>query len=179
MTLPYKLLAVAGLLVAAWGWHAWDKDQAERAAYAAGQADTQQRWDQERIEQQALALLAEQRARAEEQAKVKAAQEAMNAHRKQAAQARADAAAAGDALRELRDALAARDAAARGGEAGADTAAGPCVDVGATERELLRSCAAEYQALAADADGVRARLLGLQEWVRGVCVSPSASAPGR
>ena len=35
-TIPpaYKLLAVAGLLAAVWGWHAWDRSRAEDAAYA-------------------------------------------------------------------------------------------------------------------------------------------------
>lgn len=176
MILPYKPLItagiVAGLLAAAWGWHAWDKSRAESAAYAAGQAEVQAKWDQERIEQQALALLAEQAARAEEQRRTKAAQEAMNAHRKQAQRARADADAAGSELERLRDALAARDAAARGGEAGSDAGAGCVVDAGATERKLLGSCASALTAMAEDFDVVSGRLRGLQAWVRGVCVSP-------
>lgn len=182
VTLLEKLAGAAILLAGLYAAHAWDRSRAESAAYAAGQAEVQGRWQAAQIEAQRAAIEAEQRERAKEQAKIKAAQEAVNATRKQAQRDRAAADAARSELGRLRDELAARDAAASGGAAGGDSGPGCVVDAGATERELLRACAAEYQALAADADGVRARLLGLQEWVRGVCVSPEwqpAPAPGR
>lgn len=73
--------------------------------------------------------------------------------------ARAAAGAARTERDRLRDALAARDRAAR-----SDAEAGTRVD-GAAERELLGSCSEEYAAMARDADAIAGRLRGLQQYV--------------
>lgn len=77
------------------------------------------------------------------------------------------AAAAGSELDGLRNQLAARDLAAT--EAASTT--GRADGTGA-ERQLLGHCAANLVELAKEADRIEAKLIGLQDYVRGVCQAP-------
>ena len=56
--------------------------------------------------------------------------------------------------------------------AGADTPALPRTNGASLERELLGECATALVEVAAGADGLAAQLLGLQSYVRNVCVAP-------
>lgn len=78
---------------------------------------------------------------------------------------RRDAAAAGSELEQLRRTVAARSSSRRV----AETATCPTsVDDSAAERELLVTCAAEYQTMAREADEIADRLRGLQAHKRAV-----------
>jgi hypothetical protein len=86
-------------------------------------------------------------------------------HKKRAAVA---AAGAQSELSRLRDALAAPSA----GAAGGDTRPAERVDgVAGLERELLGQCATAFVAMAAEADRLKAAVIGLQGYVREVCLA--------
>lgn len=51
-----------------------------------------------------------------------------------------------------------------------------CTREAATARELLGACSYRYAVLAADADGLRDQVLGLQQWHIDVCTVPAAGA---
>jgi hypothetical protein len=119
-------------------------------AYVAGQNDV-------RVKYQAAALEAEQEL-------VAAKQKAEAAYVQEKRKAAIASAGARDALDGLRDAIAERDAA---------QAAATCtrVDAGAgLERELLGQCAQALVGVAAQADGLEALVVGLQGYVKNVCL---------
>lgn len=126
-------------------------------AYVAGQNDV-------RVKYQAAALEAEKAARAKEQELVAAKQKAEAAYVQEKRKAAIASAGARDALDGLRDAIAERDAA---------QAATTCtrVDAGVgLERELLGQCAQALVGVAAQADGLEALVVGLQGYVKNVCL---------
>jgi hypothetical protein len=131
-----------------------------------GAGRIQAKWDAEKAATVAQALQASQEARRVEQSRARNVQESQDHARKIAEAARVDAAGARDELGRLRDELAARD------RVTAVAAGAKCVvDVGAAERKLLGACAAEYQRMAEEADGVRANLIELQGYVKALGVT--------
>lgn len=75
-------------------------------------------------------------------------------------------------LGSLREQLAARD---RADASAASAASG--ADAARAERELLGSCAGALVGMAQEADRVEAKLSGLQDYVRSVCLRPAKPAP--
>jgi hypothetical protein len=117
-----------------------------------------------RVQYQAAALKAEQQARSKEQTLLQQKQKAEAAYVKEKQKAAAAAAGADRALDGLRDALAERAAAA-------DTATCTRVDAGVgLEQELLGRCAVTLVELAEEADRLEAIVVGLQGYVKNVCI---------
>ncbi len=126
-------------------------------AYVAGQNDV-------RVQYQAAALKAEKDARAKEQELLAAKQKAEAAYVREKQKAAAASAGARDALDGMRNALAERDAAK-------ETAPGSRVDAGAgLERDILGRCAQTLVGLAAQADRLEAVVVGLQGYIKDVCL---------
>lgn len=149
----WLLSAVLAVIVAASGYagHRWTAARYEARIAA------------DREAAQRAALAASEAARVTEQER-RQAQERIDAqHQADMDRARRAAIAARGELDRLRAVLAARDRAAAehaGPSGGADDAA--------VERELLGACAARYQGLAAEADGLAGQVSGLQDYVRDV-----------
>jgi hypothetical protein len=138
-------------------------------AYVAGQEDVRVQWDQDKAERIALALQAEQRARTREQELVAARQQAEDQYVQLKKRAAAAAAGAQSELGRLRDELARPDGDPSGGDSGAAQRA----DGGARlERELLGQCAEALVGMAAEADRLEAVVVGLQGYVKQVCMAP-------
>jgi small-conductance mechanosensitive channel len=105
---------------------------------------------------------AEREARTREQAMADNARKAADTYDRNLKRAQAGAAGAMSELDGLRNALAASPAApASAAPSGAYAAGGP-------ERELLGACAATLQAMAAAADRLEAKVIGLQDYIRGL-----------
>ena len=103
---------------------------------------------------------AERDARTHEQAMADAARKASDAYTANLNRARAGAASALSELDGLRNAIATSPASpASAASAGTDGAGGP-------ERELLGNCAAALQGMAAQADRLESKVIGLQDYVR-------------
>ena len=115
---------------------------------------------------QTRALEAEKKARELEQSLVVEKQKAEERYVEQKRQAAVAAADARAELGRLRSALADRSAAPT------NPAAGPRVDGRAgLEQELLGQCASALVAMAAEADRLEAWIIGLQWYVKGVCLA--------
>lgn len=155
--LALRITLLAGLL----GGTALALGVAYGAGSKAGAKSVQAQWDAQARAVAASVLLAERAARETEQALAERVIEVTQrfTHEK-SLRDRAAVSAAGE-LRELQAALRA-SAATRG--ARRDTAAPAGAD-GASTSELLLACAAEHQAMAAEADAVAVRLTGLQDYV--------------
>lgn len=135
-------------------------------AYRGGKSAVRSAWDKEKAELTAKALAAEQAVRQKEQALVAQRQQAEKRYVEEKRKAATAALAAESALDGLRNELAARDR----DLASADSAASSRADGGARlERELLGSCATALTELAAEADRLEARIVGLQAYVKQVC----------
>lgn len=145
---PYMAVAMlAGS--AAWivqGWRANSTIQEMKAAHARAQA------------------LAESQARSKEAELNEARQKAEIEYAKSKRKVAVDLTAAQAELDRLRDTIDFRSR-----ETSSDTPAATCTYGTATERELLGACARSLVTLAADADELRAQVLGLQSYIRGVC----------
>lgn len=114
---------------------------------------------------QARALEAERQAREREQALMVEKQKAEERYVEQKRKAESAAAGARTELGRLRSALADR------GEVTSNPAAGPRVDGRAgLEQELLGQCAAALVSMAAEADRLEAWIIGLQGYVKNVCL---------
>lgn len=135
-------------------------------AYRAGKASVRADWDRDIAQRTAQALKAEQDARAKESALVAARQKVEVQYAQQKKRDAAAIAGAQSELDGLRNALAARDS-----QAGPDSTATPGTD-GAPrlERQLLGQCATALTQLAETADGLETRIVGLQGYVRDVCL---------
>ena len=115
---------------------------------------------------QTQALAAEQKIRELEQNLMAQKQKAEEAYVEQKRKAAAAAASAQSELGRLRDALAQR------GQTPADPASSPGVDDRAgLEQELLGQCASALVSMAAEADRLEAIVIGLQGYVKGVCLA--------
>lgn len=118
-----------------------------------------------RAEYQAKQLAAEQAARAREQELVAQRQKVEELYVEEKRKAAAAAAGARTELGRLRDQLAA------GRPAPANPTPTTRADAGAIEGQLLGACASALVAVAEDADRLAAQVVGLQDYVRGVCRS--------
>ena len=116
-----------------------------------------------RAEYQAKQLAAEQAAREREQELVAERKKLEDRYVQSKRKADISAAAARAELERLRDQLAA------GGAATADPTAAIRADAGTVEGQLLGACASALVAVAEDADRLSAQVVGLQDYVRGVC----------
>lgn len=136
-------------------------------AYRTGRAHVRALWDKERAELTAKALEAEQAARKKEKALATQRQEVEKRYVDEKRKAAAAAAASQSALDGLRNEL----ATAPSGQACRDTAAAERAAGGARlERELLGACASALTDLAAEADRLEARIVGLHQYVKQVCL---------
>lgn len=177
MLIPTRAPSLVGWVLGFLPWWAWAALVALAVATATGMGwqqgagHVQARWNAEKATRVQQALEASQEARRIEQARSRNVQESQDHARQVAAVSRADAAGARTELDRLRSILAERD------RVTAVAAGAKCVvDVGAAERKLLGACAAEYQRMAEDADGIRANLIELQGYVRAI-TGAAASAP--
>lgn len=159
---PVWAWALAALL--AWG--AFQKHQATKATREAEQAT-------------AAAVIASSKAQAEQAARdqefqfAEAARKAADAYRQNVARQQAAAAGARNELDSLRSAIANTPA-----EPACASASAPRgVDAAGTFRELFGNCAANLQALAAEADRLKASVTGLQEHIRSVHAPPDNRKP--
>lgn len=139
------------------------RQAAESAAAAQAQAESAERQRRAREEDQLKQQQAERIAR--EQAQREAA--------KQAALDRAESRNRGllGAIADLNARAAAAATAVPG--AGQDPGAVALIGEASTARELLGQCSSRYTAVAADADGLRSQVIGLQDFVATVCRAPT------
>jgi hypothetical protein len=137
------------------------------SAYKFGADGVRVRWERDVAERNAAALVMEQEARAKEQRLVEEKQKVEVRYADEKRRRAASAAAADRELGRLRDALVAAPA-EFGSEAPAACAR---VDGGAgLERQLLGHCATTLVQLAQVADQQEARIVGLQGYIRNVCL---------
>jgi hypothetical protein len=118
---PYKWLAYAAVVAAAFGWHVYDKHEAVEEAITL-----------ERAEQTKLALASSEAARAKEQELQTRVRKVANDYQTEKAKRAADARAADERLRELQTAL--------GAAAGGDTTATTGTD-GDPRLDIIAECA--------------------------------------
>ncbi len=136
-------------------------------AYRAGKAVLRADWDKDKAAQMAKLLEQEQLFRKKEQALVAAKATAEKRYVDEKRKAATAAVGAQSALDGLRDTLAAAPACpAPSDPAAASRAAGAA----RLESELLGHCAQALVGLAAEADVLEARIVGLQSYVRDVCL---------
>jgi len=158
-SLPSKLLALAtlalALIAAAWKVH--------HTGYQAGVNATQATY-------QAQALEAERQARATERNKVIAVNSVQVRHEQTKQQAAAAAAAADSELDRLRTLLATPTPAPQ--PTPPDPTAPARADDATRARAVVGQCAGALASMAATADALEARLSGLQDYVRAVCLAP-------
>jgi hypothetical protein len=137
-------------------------------AYRAGKNVVRAQWDNDKAERVSQALMAEQAARQREQELVAALHNTEKKYVEQRQKASVAAAGARTELERLRSELAAPR-----GPAPAD----PATPIRADDRtglesELLGHCATALVGLAQEADRLEAVVVGLQQYVRQVCVRP-------
>lgn len=133
--------------------------------YVMGKHTVQAEWNVEKLAQAEQLAAAEKAARAREQQLVQAKTEAEEKYAQIKKQVSVAVAGARAELDRLRYDLAARDVPG----AGQTAAAGARVDAGSVERQLLGTCATEYTGMAGEVEGLRAQLIGLQDYVNNVC----------
>ena len=141
-------------------------------AWKAGRAGVRAEWDRDIAERTAQALAASEAARAKEQALQAENTRIRSTYAKEAARAQTDHAAAVADLDSLLHATGTPRS-----QAGADPAPAAGADDAARARNLLGQCAVSITALAEAADTIEARLTGLQDYVRTVCLQQPNSAP--
>lgn len=161
------LVMLAGLLGVGAGWTAWVAGQGREQ----GAASVHAQWERVRAEQYANAAAAEKDARAQEALRARNAERIAHDQALREAALRRRLAHSDAALRSLRDTIAELDA----GDTdlpGAPAHAGAAAGAGqaATARELLGACGERYAAVAAEADGLREQVTGLQQFTSRVCV---------
>lgn len=137
-------------------------------AYRSGKAVVRAARDKERAELSARALQAEQQARKRERQMVAQRQKLEERYAEDKRKAAAAAAGAQSELGRLRDAIAtAPSCGAPTDPAAATRAAG----ASRLELELLGNCATALTDLAAEADRLETRVVGLQQYVKDVCLN--------
>lgn len=142
-------------------------------AYRGGRAAVRAEWDRDIAQRTQLAIKAEQAARQREQLLV---EEKQKAEVRYVQEKRKAAIAASDAqfdLGRLRDELYSLGSAPRKCPAPSTR-----IDAGAgLERELLGQCATALTAMAAEADRMEALVVGLQQYVKNVCINQKYTQP--
>ena len=134
-------------------------------AYKSGRAAVRADWDKDIADRTQQALQAEQAARKKESDLQDAKEKAEERYARQKKLDAAARAAAGAELDGLRNELAALDSVTS-----KDTSTTARTDgAGRLERQLLGACAQSLADLAAEADRLETKLVGLQDYVRGVC----------
>jgi len=135
-------------------------------AFRSGKSVVRAEWDKEKAVQLETALKQESEFRVKEQQLVKAKQESEVKYVELKKRYERSAAGAQSELGQLRDKLS-----PSGASASASAASGARVNAGAgLERELLGHCATALVGMAAEADRLEALVVGLQGYVRGVCM---------
>lgn len=134
-------------------------------AFRSGKAAVQAQWDADTLRRTQAAVKAEQDARSKEHALQQAKQKVEERYVETKRKADADAAHAKSELDRLRNALAARDRAAR-----QDPAPASRVDVSG-ERELLGECAQAVVGLGTTSQRLADKVIGLQSYVKDVCLA--------
>jgi hypothetical protein len=125
----------------------------------------QKGYDRAQAEYTAAALKASEAARVKEKELQAAVTTVEKRHAETKRRAAADAVAAGNELDLLRSALADRSTGSQ------DTAAASRIDgPGGLERDLLGACAANLTNLASEADRLESKVVGLQDYVKNVCL---------
>lgn len=132
--------------------------------YSSGKASVRAEWDQEIASRTQQALALEQAARAKERSLLAAKHDVEARYVDLKAKQARSAAGAQRELARLRDQLSAASSTPTG-----DTTGQPGVDGASIPGEFLGSCAEALTGMAEEADEIRARLIGLQGYVRGVC----------
>lgn len=155
-----KLIAAALIALGLVFSHGW--------TYHEGKAAGKKVYDKALAEQTERALQDERLARGKENALLAEKQKAEVKYDQVQRQAAAAATNALSELERLRHILATREA----GRAGKNSTACPSLDARAAEPELFGACAGALTDLAAEADGLRAQLIGLQAYVKQVCLAP-------
>ncbi len=182
MVLRALIAAVAalGLVLAVQAWNASLRAQ----GYAQGAQAVRTEWDTARArrladDMQAAAdaaqqqAQAQQRARDDDQARQVQAERIAHEHAERERALRSALERAQSRQRGLLDTIAQLNARPSGDDlpgAAAPGAAATGADGAATARELLGRCSGRYAQLAADADGLRGQVMGLQDWVRTVAL---------
>lgn len=137
-------------------------------AYRAGKGVVRAQWEADKAQRMAQALEAEQAARKKEQELLVQRDRAEKRYADEKRKAAVAAAGADAELGRLRDELAAPRR-----RAGEDPASAARVDGGAgLESELLGHCATALVRMAQEADRLEAVVVGLQQYVKQVCVRP-------
>lgn len=130
-------------------------------AYRSGKAVVRAQWNEERIQGAVEQAVAERLARSEEKRRAKETQRILEESAVREAALRARAAGAERAVVSLRDEIARLN----GRPAPANAEAAGHAHEARVARELLGACSKEYGSLAAEADGLRDQVIGLQDWV--------------
>ena len=156
----YAIVAVMVVVLSATHWK----------AYVVAKDTVMSQWQQEKLQLAQAALEAEQVARKKEQELVVAKEKAEKQYVEEKRKAARAAASASAELDRLRDALA--TAPADSGEESHCACTGTGVNVATgLERELLGHCAASLVQLAAEADRLETVVVGLQSYVKDVCLA--------
>ena len=129
--------------------------------YDLGKESVQSEFDKYKAEQVAQALKVDSDNRAKEQGMQLSLENLTNAYIKNQKTNSANAAAANDSLRQLQATISDPSSADSPASRSTDGRAG-------LEQELLGNCAATLVRLAQEADGLEARLVGLQTYIKGV-----------
>lgn len=140
-------------------------------AWKTGRAGVRADWDRDIADRTAQALAASEAARAKEQALQAENTRIRSTYAKETARAQTDHAAAVADLDSLLHATGTTRS-----QAGADPAPTAGADDAARARHLLEQCAVSITALAEAADTIEARLTGLQDYVRTVCLQEQGGA---
>lgn len=155
-------LWIAAILVAAMGFTHY-------TVYRTGKGVVQSKWDKERAELLAQAVEAEQKARATERKLSIARQQSEKKYVDEKRKAEIAVAAAKSDLDRLRDELS--KAPVAGATCTDPTAASRAASGARLERELLGNCAKALTDLASEADRLEAIVVGLQQYVKNVCLA--------
>jgi hypothetical protein len=141
------------------------------SAYKFGADTIRAQWGKDTAERNALALQQEQEARAKEQALAVAKQQVEVKYEQEKRRRTAAAVAANDELDRLRNAIRVHATAGLAGLGSETPAACPRIDGGTgLEHQLLGHCAGTLVQLAQAADIQEARIVGLQSYIKDVCM---------
>jgi hypothetical protein len=158
MYLRLAIVAVVLVVLSATHWKAY------HTGFKVSQAEAQQK----ELQAQQAVLQAEQAARAKEQLLVSERQKLEERYAREKSKAAAAVAGAESELGRLRDELAA--GANRGSACPSAPASSGDYGGARLESELLGNCAQTLVGLAAEADRLEAQVVGLQQYIKGVCL---------